>query len=142
MRRRSWNPLLLSAVALVAALSLSAPGPQSADAQTPELSAFRTQVVTLAEYINVYPLTAGDDQVVTIPVGANLAVFGLDGSGTFWIKRATSCAVPTTTITNGTGAEPNPSARVIYRRTGSTSFCIVTDDTGLTVTVSWYKLPS
>lgn len=133
MRRRSL-PLL--AVALVAALSLSAPGPQLAEAQQVAL----LNRLQLAEFINVYPLTANDDQVVTIPPGYNLAVFGLDGAGTFWARRATSCSVPTTTITNGTGAEPNPSYRVIERRTGSTSFCIVTADTGLTVTVSWYKL--
>lgn len=132
MRRHSLS--LLAALALVAALSTPVEAQQTAPA--PLLN----QVVQLAEYINVYPLTADDDQVVTIPSGYNLAVFGLDGEGTFWIRRATSCSVPTTTITNGTGAEPNPSARVIYRRTGSTSFCIVTGDTGLTVTVSWYKL--
>jgi hypothetical protein len=128
------KPTVLLTIALIAALS----APLAA--QQPAPAPLLNQIVQLAEYINVYPLTANDDQVVTIPVGYQLAIFGMEGEGTFWIKRATSCSVPTTTITNGAGAEPNPAARIIRRKTGSTSFCIVTADAGLTVTISWYKL--
>lgn len=124
-------------VALV--LGLSTTDPQSAEAASIARgpNSLLNTVLPIADWINNYPLTADDDQTITVPAGADLVVWGLDGAGTFWIKRGASCAVPVTTITNGTGAEPNPSAR---RVAGGQVYCAVTADTGLTLSASYYRL--
>src|SRR5688500_12622966 len=125
MRRNPWNHLLLAVVIVAAALALSCPQPRVAEAQS-IISApnpIANTVLPISDWINDYPLTAGDDQAVTVPALADFVVFSMDGVGTFWLKRGATCSVPVTTITNGTGAEPNPSAR---RVAGGSQFCIIT----------------
>lgn len=94
------------------------------------------QILPIAFRIDNYVLVADDDVTVPVPAGYDLAVYSAKG-GTFWISTGASCAVPTTTVTNGSGVEPNPSAR---RVTGISAFCIVTDEAGVIVSIAWYRM--
>jgi len=65
----------------------------------------------LPGYINNYVLTADSNKAVSVPTDAVYAVFA--ATADVWVNVGGVAAIPTTDITDGTGSELNPVARIV-----------------------------
>jgi hypothetical protein len=59
--------------------------------------------------VNNYLLVASTNKAVTVPTGANFALFS--ASADIWVNVGGVAAVPSGDVTDGTGSELNPSLR-------------------------------
>jgi len=60
-------------------------------------------------YVNNYVLVADTNTAVTVPTGANYAVFSANSD--IWVNIGGTAAIPSADVTNGTGSELNPAVR-------------------------------
>jgi hypothetical protein len=67
--------------------------------------------IPFGDYIDVRVLLPNIAETVTIPTGAKIVVFS--SAEDFYVCTTATAAVPTTDITNGTGSELNPVARIV-----------------------------
>ena len=99
-------------------------GPDNAAALTPPLS----------DTVNDYALAANTAQSVSWPSGANYAI--ISASAAYWVGAAGQTAtVPSTSITNGTGAAQSPAQ---ISRFSDSSFSIISA-TAQEISVSFYQ---
>lgn len=129
-----------SLFALLSLASLFAVTPASAQTAPSQI---RLETLPIATRTNVYFLAADTCTQVAIPNNCggtgkpcDFTVFAVTG-GRFWLDDDAECEVPTTTITDGSAPEPNPSARFVP---SMAAVYIVTDEADVVVYVSFYRL--
>ena len=83
--------------------------------------------------VNNYVLTASTNKAVTVPSGANYAVFAADAD--IWVKVGGVAAIPATDVTDGTGSELNPAVR----RVDSGATIGVISGSAAKVSITFYK---
>lgn len=69
------------------------------------------QAVRQSDYINVRFLAAGVAETETIPTGARIVLFS--ATSNFYLNTRAAAVIPTGDITNGSGPEYNPIARLL-----------------------------
>lgn len=77
-------------------------------------------------------LAAGVAETITVPTGAQRAVFSFTGN--IFVKKGVSVDIPTVSTTDGTGAEINPNAYIV---SGGDQISIISPDAVL-VSVAFY----
>ena len=80
-------------------------------------------------------MTGGVEKVVTVPTGANMALFS--STGNFYCKFGATVAVPVADVTDGSGGELNPTIRVVTNIT--TIHMIASND--CIITIAFYNVP-
>lgn len=94
-----------------------------------------TGAIPQADVIYNLVLATSTMKAVTVPAGANIAVFS--ATGNFYCRFDAAVAVPAGDIVDGTAGELNPVARVVSRVT--TINMISSSD--IIVTIAFYNVP-
>ena len=87
----------------------------------------------VATQIDAMVLAAGVAETYTLPSGCRYVMFSADGD--FYARYAGTAAVPTTEVTDGTGAELNPAVRYVGDQT---TISVIASATTI-VTICAYK---
>lgn len=85
-------------------------------------------------YVCALVLTAGSAKSLSVPSWAKVVVFGASGGIDFYVSYGGTATIPSSDITDGTGCELNPVARIIE---GVGSISIISSKSGV-VTLSFY----
>lgn len=94
-----------------------------------------TGVIPPSDTVYNLVLAANTEKIVTIPTGANIAVFS--GTGNFYCRFDATVSVPAVDIVDGTGGELNPVSRVVTRMT---TIHLISSAI-MIVTISFYNTP-
>ena len=94
-----------------------------------------TGCIPQADVIYNLVMTGSAMKTVTVPTGANIAIFS--ATGNFYCRFDAAVAVPAADIVDGTAGELNPVARVA-RRVTSINMISATD---IIVTIAFYNVP-
>ena len=92
-----------------------------------------TQAIRQSDHINVRFLAAGVAETETIPTGARIVLFS--ATSNFYLNTRAAAVIPTGDITDGSGPEYNPIARLLVA--GETMSLIAS--TACIVTMAYYK---
>lgn len=83
--------------------------------------------------VNHYLLTANTNKAVTVPTGANYALFS--STADIWVRMGGTAAVPAGDVTNGTGSELNP----VLRKVEAGGTIGVISESAAKVSIVFYK---
>jgi hypothetical protein len=83
--------------------------------------------------VNNYVLIAGTNKAVTVPTGANYAIFAANAD--IWVKVGGIATVPSEDVTDGSGSELNP----VIRKVESGGTIGVISEYAAKVSITFYK---
>lgn len=89
--------------------------------------------IRASDYINARVLAAGVEESETVPTGARIVLFS--STSNFYLKVGATAAVPSTDVTNGSGSELNPIARLV----AAAEVLHLIAPTACIVTMAYYK---
>jgi len=95
-------------------------------------------ILRAPNYVNTAVLSSGVGQAFDVPAGCQFVFFGANCD--FHVKYgSTAAALPTSSLSTGSGNEINPTARNIGSSNATTGLSVITGTTGGGfVTMSWY----
>lgn len=93
-------------------------------------------------FVTNHVLSTSGAKTVTVPAGddtakATMAAFKADGD--FWVNYTTTAAVPTSDVTDGSGAELNPDYRSVGSAATISMIAALTDGATRKVSILWYR---
>jgi hypothetical protein len=94
-----------------------------------------TQAIRQSDYIDVAFLAAGTAEYQTVPTDARIVLFSATSNFYLNARHNTAAVIPTGDITNGSGVEYNPIARLV---TPAEKFSLIAS-TACIVTMAYYK---
>jgi len=88
-----------------------------------------------SDYINARVMSGGGVESETVPTGAKIVLFS--ATGNFYLRTGGAAAVPSADVTNGTGSELNPLARLVTP--GETLSLAAPAGKAVIITMAYYK---